>query len=185
MFIQTEATPNPLTMKFLPGQDVLGSGTRFYTNQAIAEKESPLAARLFQVVGVNAVFLGSDFITITKSEHIEWSLLKADILTHIMEHYVQGAPIMHEAPRKERENTEDDDEIITEIKDILETRVRPAVAQDGGDIIFHSFENGVLKLELHGACAGCPSSTITLKQGIESMMRHFVPEVESVEAVNS
>ncbi len=183
MFIQTEPTPNPMTLKFLPGREVLGQGTKFYTSERLAE-ESPLAVELFKIDGVNAVFLGSDFITITKQADLEWSLLKADILTNIMDFFVAGKAVLVEQKKDDKPaSSENDSDVVKQIKEMIETRVRPAVAQDGGDIIFHSFEGGVVRLELHGACAGCPSSTITLKNGIENMLKHYIPEVESVEAV--
>ncbi len=184
MFIQTESTPNPLTMKFLPGTTVMAEGTRFYTGQNMAE-ESPLAMALFQIPGVTAVFLSSDFITVTRKEEEEWGTLKADILATIMDHFVAGHPVIHAktAPKPEAASGEESD-IIKEIRELIDTRVRPAVAMDGGDIIFHSYEDGIVKLEMHGACSGCPSSTMTLKQGIENMLKHYIPEVEAVEPVN-
>lgn len=186
MFIQTEETPNPSTLKFIPGTEVLGSGTAQFNNAEEA-KASPLAETLFKINQVKAIFLGSDFISVTKDEATDWSGIKTEILTTIMEHYVSGQPIMHDgAPTAAEANhaiNENDDELTKQIKELIETRVRPAVAQDGGDIIFHSFEDGVVKLELHGSCSGCPSSTITLKNGIENMLKHYVPEVESVEQV--
>ena len=187
MFIQTESTPNPLTMKFIPGRTVMAEGTAFYTDIETA-KNSPLAQALFKVNDVNAVFFGSDFITITKTEHSDWSLLKAPLLTTIMEHFVAGKPVIAEDSGTTKATnatagSENDSEIVTQIKELIETRVRPAVAQDGGDIVFHSYEEGIVKLELHGACSGCPSSTATLKQGIENMLKHYVPEVIAVEAV--
>ncbi len=184
MFIQTETTPNPQTLKFLPGNTVLEKGTRFYTSLSMAE-ESPLAMNLFQISGVNAVFLGSDFVTITKDSSFDWSLLKADILTTIMDFFMAGHPVVHQkqSPSASQPN-EDDSDIVKEIKELLEVRVRPAVAMDGGDIVFHSFTDGIVYLEMHGACSGCPSSTLTLKQGIENMLKHYVPEVQSVEPIN-
>lgn len=186
MFIQTESTPNPLTLKFLPGQDVLGAGsTRFYTSNTKAE-DSPLARELFRVKGVSAVFLGSDFITVTKAEDADWSLLKAELLTGIMDFFVAGLPVLEEksasTPAKAAPAGENS-EIVKEIIELIDTRVRPAVAQDGGDIIFHSYADGIVHLEMHGACSGCPSSTLTLKQGIENMLKHYIPEIQSVEAV--
>lgn len=186
MFIQTEATPNPATLKFLPGKEVMGDkGTAFYTDIEAA-KPSPLAAELFAIEDVSAIFLGRDFITVTKREQGDWNILRPLLLTTIMDHYTAGKPIMAEpkkaAPRPVDANG-DEDPVISQIVELIDTRVRPAVAMDGGDIIFHSFDEGIVKLELHGACAGCPSSTATLKQGIENMLKHYVPEVESVEAV--
>ncbi|MCI5049127.1 MAG: NifU family protein [Rickettsiales bacterium] len=185
MFIQTEDTPNPNTLKFIPGESVLGDDTAFFVNADEAEA-SPLAKSLFETPNIRAVFFGSDFITITKSEDADWSTLKPGLLTKIMDHYVAGLPMMSEGTTKEQETieyTEEEEKIVAEIKELIETRVRPAVAQDGGDIIFHSFQKGIVRLELHGACSGCPSSTITLKQGIENMLKHYVPEVMAVEAV--
>ncbi len=183
MFIQTETTPNPNTLKFLPGQTVLASGSKFYTSAAMAE-ESPLALSLFQIPGVNAIFLGADFITITKDASFDWSLMKADLLTSVMDFFMAGHPVVHSrtAPASGESAAEDSD-IVKEIKEMIEIRVRPAVAQDGGDIVFHSFRDGVVYLEMHGSCAGCPSSTLTLKQGIENMLKHYIPEVIAVEPV--
>lgn len=181
MFIQTEATPNPLTLKFMPGVPVMESGTAFITSAADA-KSSPLAQTLFLVEGVTAIFLGSDFITVTKDEASEWATLKPLLLTSIMDHFVAGKPVMAGA-QAAAASDENDSELVKQIKELIETRVRPAVAQDGGDIIFRSFEDGIVQLELHGACSGCPSSTATLKNGIENMLKHYVPEVIAVEAV--
>jgi Fe-S cluster biogenesis protein NfuA len=180
MFIQTEPTPNPMTLKFLPGQAVLGEGTRFYTSGKAAA-ESPLAESLFAIDGVSAIFLGSDFITVTKKHDLEWSLIKTDLLTTIMDHFVAGKPVILGQTERKKASVEGEDAIVTQIKELIETRVRPAVAMDGGDIVFHSFEDGIVKLEMHGACSGCPSSTFTLKQGIENMLKHYIPEVLSVE----
>jgi Fe-S cluster biogenesis protein NfuA len=183
MFIQTETTPNPQTLKFLPGKPVLGEGTRFYTSSAMAE-ESPLALSLMQLSGVNAVFLGSDFITITKDASFDWSLLKADILTMIMDFFMAGHPVIHSKDAAPKATSgEEDSDIVKEIKEMIDARVRPAVAMDGGDIVFHSFKDGIVYLEMHGSCAGCPSSTLTLKQGIENMLKHYIPEVIGVEPV--
>jgi len=184
MFIQTETTPNPATLKFLPGEPVLRSGTRDYRDVDAAREESPLAARLFDVDGVEGVFLGSDFVSVTKTDN-DWQLLKPAILGVIMEHYMSGDPVVNDETggAQEEHFDEADAEIVDAIKDLLETRVRPAVAQDGGDITFHSFKQGVVYLHMRGACAGCPSSTATLKQGIENLLRHFVPEVQEVRPV--
>ncbi|MDA0781708.1 MAG: NifU family protein [Rickettsiales bacterium] len=183
MFIQTETTPNPATLKFIPGESVLGSSTANFNSKEEAVR-SPLATALFDINGIEAVFLGSDFISVTKNQDNDWSHLKTEVLTTIMEHYVAGKPVMSgDGSKASAESNEDDDEIVKQIKELIETRVRPSVAQDGGDIIFHGFENGIVKLEMHGACSGCPSSTITLKNGIENMLKHYVPEVESVEAI--
>lgn len=187
MFIQTETTPNPNTLKFLPGQEVLGARTAFFTDRENAA-QSPLASALFVLPDIRAIFYGSDFITVTKTEVASWEILKPQILTTMMEHYQSGNPLMlDEAPKtsdKAAETySEDQQEIVDQIKELLETRVRPAVAQDGGDIIFHSFKEGIVYLEMHGACSGCPSSTATLKSGIENMLKHYVPEVMAVEPV--
>lgn len=184
MFIQTETTPNPATLKFLPGEPVLDSGTQDYRSADTAREESPLAARLFEIEGVEGVFLGSDFVSITKSGG-DWQILKPTILGAIMEHYSSGDPAVNEGVggATEEKYDEADAHIVATIKDLLETRVRPAVAQDGGDITFHSFEQGIVYLEMRGACSGCPSSTATLKNGIENLLRHFVPEVQEVRPV--
>ncbi len=186
MFIQTEPTPNPATLKFLPGEPVMASGTSNFPDSESA-KRSPLAERLFAIEGVSGVFYGSDFVTVTKAPDGEWQLLKPAILGAIMEHYVSGAPLLDESAEAEAapeaEVSEADGEIVAQIKELLETRVRPAVAQDGGDIIFHGYQEGVVLLEMYGACSGCPSSTITLKNGIENLLRHYIPEVVEVRAV--
>ncbi len=181
MFIQTEETPNPATLKFLPGRDVMASGTANFENRDEAGR-SPLAERLFQVEGVSGVFLGSDFITVAKAEDKEWYLLKPAILGVIMEHFTAGRPVLLEGASQD-EAGEDDDEVVSQIRELIDTRVRPAVAQDGGDIVFRGFENGIVFLHMQGACAGCPSSTATLKMGIENMLRHYIPEVVEVRPV--
>jgi Fe-S cluster biogenesis protein NfuA len=182
MFIQTEETPNPLTLKFNPGVSIMPSGTLFVTSAKDA-KTSPLAQELFKVDGVAAVFLGADFITITRTPATSWDILKPLLLTSIMDHLVAGKPVVEQV-KKEALAGPEDSEIIKQIKELIEMRVRPAVAQDGGDIIFRGFHDGIVQLELHGSCSGCPSSTITLKNGIENMLKHYVPEVVAVEAVN-
>ncbi len=183
MFIQTEQTPNPATLKFLPGRDVMATGTADFPDRDSAGR-SPLAERLFQIDGVTGVFLGSDFITVSKADDKEWFLLKPAILGVIMEHFTAGRPMVLEPEGAEAPGTEDDDdEIVLQIKELLDTRVRPAVAQDGGDIIFRGFEDGVVYLLMQGACSGCPSSTATLKMGIENMLRHYIPEVTEVRPV--
>ena len=188
MFIQTEATPNPATLKFLPGKEVLTDGTADFRDADAARTASPLAARLFGVPGVTGVFFGYDFITVTK-DNSDWQHLKPAILGAIMEHFMSGQPVMAEAgPAVEHASGEEfydkaDEEIVVTIKELLDTRVRPAVAQDGGDITFRGYENGVVFLHMKGACAGCPSSTATLKHGIQNLLRHFVPEVQQVEQV--
>ncbi|MGY6696740.1 MAG: NifU family protein [Roseinatronobacter sp.] len=183
MFIQTESTPNPATLKFLPGQDVLGLGTADFPNSEAAST-SPLASRLFQVSGVSGVFLGSDFITVTKTDDIEWQHIKPEILGAIMEHFQSGAAAIEgEAEAGHAAHDGPDAEIVGQIKELLDSRVRPAVAQDGGDITFHGFERGIVYLHMKGACAGCPSSTLTLKMGIENLLRHYIPEVTEVRPV--
>lgn len=180
MFIQTEPTPNPATLKFLPGREVMMKGTAdFLTAEGAAR--SPLASRLFAVDGVAGVFLGSDFVTVAKSEGTDWDVLKAQILAAIMEHFASGAPVIE--GEDVEHSGEADSEVVAQIKELLETRVRPAVAQDGGDIIFRGFEDGIVYLHLQGSCAGCPSSTATLKHGIENMLKYYVPEVVAVQAV--
>jgi Fe-S cluster biogenesis protein NfuA len=181
MFIQTELTPNPATLKFLPGRAVMASGTADFPDAAAAGR-SPLAERLFALTGVTGVFLGSDFVTVTKDEASDWYQLKPAILGVVMEHFTAGRPVVLDMPG-EAAVGEEDDEIVVQIKELLETRVRPAVAQDGGDIIFHDFADGVVYLHMQGSCAGCPSSTATLKAGIENMLRHYIPEVQEVRAV--
>lgn len=185
MFIQTEATPNPATLKFIPGEKVLGSGTLEFKDRASAENVSPLAARLFGIDGVSGVFLGSDFISVTKADG-DWQHMKPALLGAIMEHYLSGDPAAV-SDTSQAESGDDfaseDAEIVATIKELLETRVRPAVANDGGDIIFQGFRNGVVYLQMRGACSGCPSSTATLRHGIENLLRHFVPEVEEVRAI--
>ncbi len=183
MFIQTESTPNPATLKFMPGQEVLGTGTADFPS-ADAATPSPLARRLFQVSGVTGVFLGSDFVTVTKDEDVDWQHVKPEILGAIMEHFQSGAPVMEgEAVAEHAIHEGPDAEIVGQIKELLDSRVRPAVAQDGGDITFHGFERGVVYLHMKGACAGCPSSTMTLKMGIENLLRHYIPEVTEVRPV--
>ncbi len=184
MFIQTEETPNPATLKFLPGRVVLEGATANFTDRDAAAA-SPLAERLFDVDGVSGVFLGTDFVTVTKADDREWYLLKPAILGVIMEHYTSGRPVMLETAAVTSGDTasEDDDEIVSQIRELIDTRVRPAVAQDGGDIVFQGFDAGVVYLHMQGACAGCPSSTATLKMGIENMLKHYVPEVVEVRAV--
>ena len=181
MFIQTADTPNPNTLKFMPGDKVLNSGSVDFSS---VEKTavSPLASRLFEIEGVSRVFLSSDFISVTKNSSIEWNALKPSILTGIMEHYSSGLPVINNEEEISKDTANEDTETIKQITDLLETRVRPAVAMDGGDISFCSFKEGVVTLQMKGACAGCPSSTATLKMGIENMLRHYIPEVTEVRA---
>ena len=189
MFIQTEATPNPRTLKFLPGVEVLPSGTASFGDKEAAEA-SPLAGALFGLNHVEGVFFGQDFVTVTKSDAVGWEVLKPHVLTTIMEHFISGQPVMGGAEVQKKTmtaadtSTEEDSELVKQIKELIDTRVRPAVAEDGGDIIFEGFRDGIVYLELHGSCSGCPSSTVTLKNGIENMLKHYVPEVIAVEAVN-
>jgi Fe-S cluster biogenesis protein NfuA len=184
MFIQTESTPNPATLKFLPGQTVLDLGTADFPN-AEAARKSPLAARVFAAGGVAGVFFGNDFVTVTKADTAEWDHIKPAILGAIMEHYQSGAPVIEgeQSASGHKEHTGEDGDIVRQIKELLDTRVRPAVAQDGGDITFHGFDRGVVYLHMQGACAGCPSSTLTLKMGIENLLRHYIPEVLEVRPV--
>jgi len=184
MFIQTEATPNPATLKFIPGKPVLAEGTADFRKKSEAGA-SPLATRLFGIEGVEGVFLGSDFISVTKGG-AEWQHLKPMILGAIMEHYLSGAAIVDgDGANDDEKGSYDpkDEEVVATIKELLETRVRPAVAQDGGDITFSGFRDGVVYLHMRGACSGCPSSTATLRHGIENLLRHFCPEVQEVRAV--
>jgi Fe-S cluster biogenesis protein NfuA len=185
MFIQTEATPNPATLKFLPGRTVLPSGTLDMRDPAEAAR-SPLAERLFGVKGVSGVFFGADFITVTKADG-EWQQLKPAILGAIMEHFMSGEPLMSDpgAPLAEADEffAAEDADTVAQIKELIETRVRPAVANDGGDITFRGFKDGIVYLNMKGACSGCPSSTATLRHGIQNLLRHFVPEVNEVQPV--
>lgn len=183
MFIQTEPTPNPDALKFLPGRAVADTPREFrHVDESVA---SPLAEGLFALEGVAGVFFGADYVSVTREPHgPEWTAMKPQILAAMMDHFVSGAPLLRDGGG-ESQAAEDDSEIVAEIKQLLDTRVRPAVAQDGGDILFDSFdeETGVLNLRLRGACSGCPSSSATLKSGVEQMMRHYVPEVTRVEQV--
>jgi len=184
MFIETESTPNPATLKFLPGRDVLGArGTADFTDAESAAR-SPLAARIFAVGEVARVFLGSDFVSVTKTDGADWQALKPRVLGAIMEHVLAGAPVLEDdAEALEEDIDPADAEIVAQIKELLDTRVRPAVAGDGGDIVFRGFRDGIVKLHMQGACSGCPSSRATLRHGVENMLRHYVPEVVAVEQV--
>ena len=185
MFIQTEQTPNPATLKFLPGCAVMPSGTANFPDRGSAAR-SPLAERLFQLPEVTGVFLGSDFITVTKDAESEWYHVKPAVLAVIMEHFTAGRPVINDGGGESAAGAGtdgEDDEVVSQIKELLETRVRPAVAMDGGDIIFEDFAEGVVYLHMQGSCSGCPSSTATLKAGIENMLRHYIPEVLEVRAV--
>ena len=181
MFIQSEETPNPATLKFLPGRDVMESGTADFPDADSANR-SPLAERLFQVEGVRGVFFGADFVTVTKDADKEWYLLKPAILGVLMEHFVAGRPILI-GPAEDATASQEENEVVLQIRELIDTRVRPAVAQDGGDILFSRFEDGIVYLQMQGACSGCPSSTATLKMGIENMLRHYIPEVVEVRPV--
>jgi Fe-S cluster biogenesis protein NfuA len=184
MFIQTESTPNPATLKFLPGREVLGTGTADFPSAEAADA-SPLARRIFEAAGVAGVFFGPDFVTVTKADDEDWAHIKPSILGAIMEHYQSGDPVIRGEAGTVAHAAHDgpDAEIVGQIKELLDTRVRPAVAQDGGDITFHGFDRGVVYLHMQGACAGCPSSTMTLKMGIENLLRHYIPEVTEVRPV--
>ncbi len=191
MFIQTEITPNPRTLKFLPGQEVLAIGTASFSDKESAGA-SPLAEALFVINHVEGVFFGRDFVSVTKTDAVGWDVLKPHVLTTIMEHFIAGRPVMQaESTHGKVQATDtataggEDDPLSAQIRELIETRVRPAVAEDGGDIVFRGFTEGVVFLEMYGACSGCPSSTLTLKNGIENMLKHYVPEVERVEAVNA
>ena len=189
MLILHEPTPNPNTLKFLPGRPVLETGTRDYET-AEAATGSPLARSLFELPSVERVFLAGDFLSVTKSDDMDWEHLRALVLPAIMDHFMSGLPVVEDSAAPDTTPTGDTiyegetAEIVEEIRELLETRVRPAVAQDGGDIIFDHFDKdtGIVRLHMRGACAGCPSSTMTLKQGIENLLRHYVPEVTAVEA---
>ncbi len=185
MFIETEGTPNPATLKFLPGQDVMGFSTADFASSGSAVR-SPLATALFALPGVARVFLGGDFITVTKTDEIAWQSLKPQVLGAIMEHFVAGRPVI-DSGLDDDPMVEDidpaDQEVVDQIKELLDTRVRPAVAGDGGDIVFRGFREGIVRLHMQGSCSGCPSSRATLKHGIENMLKHYVPEVIAVEQV--
>jgi Fe-S cluster biogenesis protein NfuA len=186
MFIQTESTPNPATLKFLPGREVMGEGAVADFSSAEMAGRSALARVLFEIPEVSRVFFGADFISVTKRDG-DWKHIKPAILGAVMEHFTHGLPLIEGSAEEAADESfsEADTEVVEQIKELLETRVRPAVAQDGGDIIFRGFDGGtgIVSLHLQGSCAGCPSSTMTLKNGIENMLRHYVPEVTAVEAV--
>ena len=190
MLIQTEPTPNPAALKFLPGQTVMTGGTRDFATPEEAEA-SPLAHAIFSTGEVEGVFFGRDFISVTAAPGVEWRQLQPEILGVLLDHFSSGAPLFNAASAAgiavpaDEEISDDpaDAEIVAQIRELIETRVRPAVAQDGGDIIYRGFQNGTVFLRLQGACSGCPSSTMTLKNGIEGLLKHYVPEVETVEAI--
>ena len=190
MFIETETTPNPAVLKFLPGREVMGSGTRDFADESDAEA-SPLAAALFSLGDVSGVFFGRDFISVTAGEGVSWSALKPQVVAMLLDHFVSGAPLFAESAGNgiavpgEDEDYGDEpgsEDIVAQIKELIETRVRPAVANDGGDIVYRGFREGVVYLQMQGACSGCPSSTATLKHGIESLLKHYVPEITEVRA---
>jgi Fe-S cluster biogenesis protein NfuA len=184
MFIETEGTPNPATLKFLPGRDVMGLATADFAS-AVTAVRSPLATALFELSGVSRVFFGSDFITVTRNDESSWQALKPQVLGVIMDHFVSGRAVIEgdEAAFDEEEIDPADREVVDQIKELLDTRVRPAVASDGGDIVFRGYREGVVRLHMQGSCSGCPSSSATLKHGIENMLKHYVPEVVAVEQV--
>ena len=190
MLIQTETTPNPATLKFLPGRKVMEAGTRDFATPEEAEA-SPLAEAIFSTGEVDGVFFGRDFVSVTAAPGADWRDLKPNVLEVLLDHFASEAPLfragnaasIHVAPDPDHGDDPADAEIVAQIRELIETRVRPAVAQDGGDIVYRGFREGTVYLALHGACQGCPSSTMTLKNGIEGLLKHYVPEVEAVEAV--
>jgi Fe-S cluster biogenesis protein NfuA len=184
MFIQTESTPNPDMLKFLPGCEVLAGESRHFMKGSSSLAQSPLAEALCAIPGIKSVFLGADFITIGKEKSADWKVLKAQLLTAVMEHFVTGKPVLLEQVPQKAEDSKDSP-LVKEVKTLLDTKIRPAVAQDGGDIIFRDFDEatGILTLEMHGACSGCPSSAVTLKDGVERLLQHYVPEIKEVRAV--
>jgi len=185
MFIQTEPTPNPNSMKFIPdGLEVAGNRITEYKNKDQALGKSKLAEQLFEISGVDSIFFGSDFITVNKFDNKDWLEIKTEILTTIMDFFISKNPIFNDKDEVKSDSNEEDSDVVKQIKELLEVKIRPAVAMDGGDIIYRGFEDGVVLLELKGSCSGCPSSTVTLKNGIENMLKHYVPEVVSVEQVS-
>jgi|TARA_Y100000389_G_scaffold38141_1_gene32452 Fe-S cluster biogenesis protein NfuA len=182
MFIQIENTPNPESLKFIPDEvEIAGSKISEYKNLDEAKLESPLAEKLFEIVGIKSIFLGKDFVTITKNSNTEWGDIKTDVIANLMDFINSGQEVFYK--KNEEDLNENESDVVKQIKELIEMKVRPAVAMDGGDIIFHSFESGIVFLSLRGACSGCPSSTVTLKNGIENMLKHYIPEVESVEQI--
>ena len=185
MFIQTEPTPNPNAIKFIPGFDVVAQGSYDFRNAESADK-APLVQRLFKLNGVEGVYLAREFISVTKNDDVPWDTLKPRVLAAIMDHATSGLPVLDAALESAASQAADphgESDVIMQIRDILDTRIRPAVAMDGGDIVFDRFEDGIVFLEMRGACSGCPSSSATLKNGVESMLRHFIPEVLEVRSV--
>lgn len=185
MFIQTQETPNPDSLKFLPGKDVLGKGNTMDFPSITAAQGSPLAKVLFRVEGVKSVFFGGDFITISKAEDAEWAVMKAELFAVIMDFFASGLPLVSKSsqPNSDTQVGEEDDEIVVMIKELLDTRIRPTVQEDGGDIVFVGYEDGIVKLKLQGSCSSCPSSIVTLKSGVQNMLQFYIPEVVSVEQV--
>lgn len=184
MFIQTQDTPNPDSLKFMPGVDVLGKGNTYDFPSVSAAHCSPLAKLLFRIEGVRSVFFGSDFITISKNEDSEWGVIKAEVFAIIMDFFASGLPILNEAtPNSDTQINDDDDEIVMMIKELLDSRIRPTVQEDGGDLIFMGYEEGVVKLKMQGSCSSCPSSIVTLKNGVQNMLQFYIPEVQAVEQV--
>ena len=183
MFIQTEETPNPNTLKFIPGVQVLEEGTVEFKD-SVSARSSNLGSLIFSIIGIERVFLATEFVSVTKNNENNWEILKPLILTAIMDHYASGKEVIEKIQKNTDESTDEDTEVVKQIKELIDQRVRPAVAMDGGDISFCSFEDGVVTLQMKGACAGCPSSTATLKMGIENMLRHYIPEVVEVKAAD-
>lgn len=190
MFIETETTPNPATLKFLPGQEVMYAGTRDFRDEEDAAA-SPLASALFDLGDVTGVLFGRDFVSVTAGPGVDWSALKPQVVSILLDHFITGAPLFHApsasgiaVPAEEEDYGDDpaDADVVAQIKQLIETRVRPAVANDGGDIVYRGFREGVVYLAMQGACSGCPSSTATLKNGIETLLKHYVPEVTEVRA---
>ena len=183
MFIQTETTPNPNAVKFIPGTDISPKGTFDFRTPEEAMAVSPLAKMLFEIGDVTGVYLGANFVSVTKDETADWAMVKPRVLAAIMDHGLSGMPVIDDKAVEQRAQAQSDDPIVAQIMEILDDRIRPAVANDGGDVVFDRFEDGILYLHMRGACAGCPSAAMTLKQGIENMMRHFIPEIEEVRQV--
>jgi len=185
MFIETELTPNPETLKFLPGKTLLDQGSVDFPEPESAEK-SPLARGLFGITGVRGVFIGYDFVTVTKDPDLDWQDLKSDILAALMQFFMTGAPVVEEGAIVDtiEEATGEDAEIVNQIRELLDQKIRPAVAQDGGDIVYHGFKEGIVYLRMQGSCAGCPSASMTLKSGIENLLKYYVPEVVEVRQVS-
>lgn len=191
MFIQTEQTPNPATLKFLPGCEVMVSGSVEFKDEKTAEDQSPLAHKLFGVEGISGIFLGQNFISVTKTENMDWQDLKPTVLDIVMEHFTTGQPVMFdEAVQQTRDDvlsshapSDLDSEIVKQIKELLDSHIRPAVARDGGDVLFHDYKDGIVYVHMQGACSGCPSSTMTLKAGVQNLLQHYIPEISDVQAI--